>query len=146
MGCVPTSTHGCEKFVAEWKGVTVDSLSTDVSYGLPEWQLAPGEYTRIHRFAVTQRRLFETMDVIPGAPQSIRRLGTEGVRIRIITHRLFIRFFHEHAAAQTVRWLDDHAIPYWDLCFMRTRRQLKPMFTWRTHPRTLNFSAMTIEM
>lgn len=107
--------------VAEWRGVDIDSLPAEVSYGLPEWELLPEEYPRIHRFAVTQRSLFEKMDVVPGAPQSIRRLGTEGVRIRIVTHRLFIRFFHEHAVAQTVRWLDHHAIPYWDLCFMRDK-------------------------
>ena len=70
-----------------------------------EWGLLPGEYDRLHHFAVTQRELFEKMAPIPGAPQSIRRLGTEGIRIRIITHRLFIRWFHEIAVAQTVRWL-----------------------------------------
>ncbi len=40
------------------------------------------------------------------------------MRIRIITHRLFIKFFHLPAVQQTVEWLDSHDIPYWDLCFM----------------------------
>jgi 5'(3')-deoxyribonucleotidase len=109
------------RVAAEWKGVNLDELTEDVSYGLPEWGMVPGEYERMHRFAVTQRQLFELMDPIVGAPQSIRRLGTEGIRIRIITHRPFIRWFHEAAVAQTVRWLDNHAIPYWDLCFMRDK-------------------------
>lgn len=115
------------EITAEWRGVDIEGLSPNVSYGLPEWGVRPalegdpGEYERIHRFAVTQRRLFETMNPIPGAPQSIRRLGSEGVRIRIITHRLFIRWFHETAVAQTVRWLDAQAIPYWDLCLMRDK-------------------------
>lgn len=106
---------------AEWTGVPLEDLSPDVTYGMREWGLLPGEYDRLHRFAVTQRGLFEKMAPIQGAPQSIRRLGTEGIRIRIITHRLFIRWFHEIAVAQTVRWLDNHGVPYWDLCFMRDK-------------------------
>lgn len=106
---------------ADWRGVPVDNLTEDVSYGLPEWGTLPGEYERIHRFAVTQRDLFLEMKPITGAAQAIRRLGTEGVRIRVITHRLFIRSFHKAAVVQTVKWLDAHAIPYWDLCFMRDK-------------------------
>jgi 5'(3')-deoxyribonucleotidase len=115
---------------AEWLGVEPDSLDPDVEFGLAKWGVRqkqgndPGEYDRIHRFAVTQRRLFEDVQPIPGAAQSIRRLGTEGIRIRVITHRLFIRWFHEIAVAQTVRWLDNHAIPYWDLCFMRDKESV----------------------
>ncbi|MGH9003519.1 MAG: 5' nucleotidase, NT5C type, partial [Acidimicrobiia bacterium] len=90
-------------------------------WGLTTWGIKPGEYERLHRFAVTQRDLFGSMRPMTGAPQAIRRLGTEGIRIRIITHRLFIRYFHETAVAQTVRWLDHHGIPYWDLCFMRKK-------------------------
>ncbi|GAA2530869.1 5' nucleotidase, NT5C type [Winogradskya humida] len=106
---------------SDWKGVPQEALTKEVSYGLPEWGTLPDEYSRVHRFAVTQRELFSSMDPIKGAAQSIRRLGSEGVRIRIITHRLFIRHFHETAVSQTVRWLDHHAIPYWDLCFMRDK-------------------------
>jgi 5'(3')-deoxyribonucleotidase len=106
---------------SEWRSVELDELTEDVTYGFPEWNLLPDEYERIHRFAVTQRDLFLEMKPIPGATQSIRRLGTEGIRIRIITHRLFIRHFHQAAVAQTVQWLDKNAIPYWDLCFMRDK-------------------------
>ena len=45
-------------------------------------------------------------------------------RIRIITHRLFIRHFHELAVTQTIAWLDHNAIPYWDLCFMKDKDQV----------------------
>src|SRR5690348_15245755 len=48
----------------------------------------------------------------------------EGIRIRIITHRLIIRYFHEVAVQQTVRWLDHWSIPYWDLCFMRDKGEV----------------------
>lgn len=109
------------EIAAEWRGVPVDDLTESVTYGLPEWGFDAHEYERLHRFAVTQRGLFTTMPPLPGAPQSIRRLGTEGIRIRVITHRLFLRHFHNTAAVQTVDWLDGHAVPYWDLCFMRDK-------------------------
>jgi 5'(3')-deoxyribonucleotidase len=106
---------------AEWLGVPLKDLTTNVTYGLSEWGLSPREYERIHRFAVTQRDLFRVVDPIPGAAQSLRRLTAEGLRIRVVTHRLFISHFHEIAVGQTVQWLESHAIPYSDLCFMRDK-------------------------
>jgi 5'(3')-deoxyribonucleotidase len=75
----------------------------------------------LHRFAVTQRDLFRILNPISGAPQALCTLSAEGVRIRIITHRLFIKYFHQKAVQQTIDWLDYHDIPYWDLCFMRDK-------------------------
>jgi beta-phosphoglucomutase-like phosphatase (HAD superfamily) len=106
---------------AEWRGVDAHELTTEVTYGLPEWGLRQGEYDRLHRFAVTQRQLFSAVEPIKGAPQAVRRLSTEGVRIRIITHRLVIRHFHQDAVQQTVQWLDHHGVPYWDPCFMKEK-------------------------
>jgi 5'(3')-deoxyribonucleotidase len=48
-------------------------------------------------------------------------LSKAGVRIRIITHRLFIKYFHQIAVSQTIQWLDQNDIPYWDLCFMQQK-------------------------
>ncbi|MGB2758061.1 MAG: 5'-nucleotidase [Acidimicrobiia bacterium] len=109
------------EIAAEWLGRPVEELSAPPTWGLTSWGLGEGDYERLHRFAVTQRGLFETMLPLDGAPQVLRRLSNDGVRIRIITHRLFIPYFHETAVAQTVRWLDHHGIPYWDLCFMREK-------------------------
>ena len=82
------------------------------------------QYDSLHRFAVTQRDLFKSCGTIPGARVYLRKLSDEGVRIRIITHRLFIHFFHRDAVSQTIDWLDDHGIPYWDLCFMKDKEQV----------------------
>jgi 5'(3')-deoxyribonucleotidase len=111
---------GLRPIAAEWLGVPVDSLTEQVSWDLPEWGIdrAPGGYEALHKFAVTQRSLFRDLRPMPGAPQALRSLSKRGVRIRIITHRLFIKFFHMPAVQQTVEWLDSHDIPYWDLCFM----------------------------
>ncbi len=114
---------GIRPLAAEWLGVDEASLTRNVSYGLNEWGIAdaPGGYDDFHRFAVTQRDLFTSLKPIHRCPQVMRRLSKEGVHIRIITHRLFIKYFHKQAIYQTVEWLDQHAIPYWDLCFLQQK-------------------------
>lgn len=114
---------GLLPIAAEWLGVDVTSLPERVTWGLPEWGVdkAPGGYEALHRFAVTQRELFRVLPPMPGAPAALRKLSAENVRIRIITHRFFIKHFHQVAARQTIEWLDYHDIPYWDLCFMQEK-------------------------
>jgi 5'(3')-deoxyribonucleotidase len=114
---------GLRPIAAEWLGVNVASLPERVTWGLPEWGVdkAPGGYEALHRFAVTQRELFRVLPPMSGAPAALRRLSAENVRIRIITHRFFIKYFHQVAANQTIEWLDYHDIPYWDLCFMQEK-------------------------
>jgi 5'(3')-deoxyribonucleotidase len=110
---------------AEWFEVDPTTLTENVSYGLKEWGIeSEDQYQSLHRFAVTQRDLFKTEPIIPGARKYLRKLSDEGYRIRIITHRLFIHYFHEMAVRQTIEWLDYHGIPYWDLCFMKEKDQV----------------------
>lgn len=113
---------GLRPLAAEWLNVPLKSLATNVSYGLPEWNLdQAGGYDALHRFAVTQRELFRRLKPLPWAPVVLRRLSRKNVRIRIITHRFFIKFFHQEAARQTIEWLDNYDIPYWDLCFVKDK-------------------------
>jgi 5'(3')-deoxyribonucleotidase len=121
-GVVADFYRGLRPIAAEWLGIDVSQLAEDVSYGLPEWNLdSMGGYQPLHRFAVTQRQLFEKLEPIEGAAASLRRLSERQVRIRIITHRLFINFFHEKAASQTIVWLERYGIPYSDLCLMEDK-------------------------
>jgi beta-phosphoglucomutase-like phosphatase (HAD superfamily) len=122
-GVVADFYAGLRPIAAEWLGVDVATLPERVSWGLVEWGVdqAPGGYERLHRFAVTQKELFLSVPPVPGAAQTLRKLSVEGVRIRIITHRLFIKYFHHVAVSQTISWLDRHDIPYWDLCFMQEK-------------------------
>jgi 5'(3')-deoxyribonucleotidase len=113
--------YGCLRpIAAEWLGVLEDSLTKDVSYGLPEWNLrSKDEYEELHRFAVTQKDFFRKLTPIDGAAATLRRLAySHDIRIRIITHRLYIKYTHQAAVQQTTEWLDAYGIPYWDLCFM----------------------------
>jgi deoxypyrimidine-specific 5' nucleotidase type C protein (NT5C) len=116
---------GLRTIAAEWTGKSLGELPEVVSYSLPEWDLGPfGGYEELHRFAVTQRQLFQKLEPMPGCPSGLRKLSAANIRIRIITHRLVIKYFHKEAIEQTVAWLDIHGIPYWDLCFMREKAEV----------------------
>lgn len=115
--------EGLRPIAAEWLGVSPDDLSDEVTHGLAEWGIdsAPGGYQALHRFAVTQRNLFRELHPLENAPGTLRMLSGRDIRIRIITNRLFIKYFHQQAVRQTIEWLDYYDIPYWDLCFMRDK-------------------------
>lgn len=119
-GCVADFTAALRPIAAKWLGVDVESLTPNPSYGFPEWGLTPGAYEDLHRWAVTQHNIFETVQPIANAGPALRRLGKH-VRIRIITHRLYIKHVHRLAVEQTTCWLDRQGIPYWDLCFMKDK-------------------------
>jgi hypothetical protein len=107
---------------AEWRGLKLKELTKEVSYGLQEWGIAGADYQDLHRFAVTQREIFFTQPPIDGGPATLRRLGhNHSIRIRIITHRLFIKYTHLKSVTQTVEWLEAYGIPYWDICFMKAK-------------------------
>lgn len=121
-GVVADFMRGLKPIAAEWLGVPESALSDEVQYGFPEWDLEPaGGYEALHRFAVKERDLFLKLPPLEGAPAVLRRLSARGIRIRIITHRLYIPWFHREAIRQTSEWLERHGIPYWDLCFMRDK-------------------------
>jgi hypothetical protein len=68
------------EIAADWLDKPIEQLTADVTYGLPEWGLDPmGGYTKLHRYAVTQRGLFLAAPPIPGAPASLRRLNEAGI-------------------------------------------------------------------
>jgi len=110
------------KIAAEWLNKPLEALTTEVTFGLDEWGIAEfGGYDRLHRFAVTQRNIFRDMEPIENAPAILRKLSNQGIRIRIITHRLFLKYSHRTTITQTVDWLDNYDIPYWDICFMNDK-------------------------
>jgi hypothetical protein len=60
-----------------------------------------------------------------GAAEALWRLSDAGVWIRIITHRLYVNWGHAVAVADTVEWLDRHAIPYRDICFLGRKPEVE---------------------
>jgi len=118
-GVVGDFYKAMRKIAAEWLDRPLESLTTEVGFGFDEWGISEfGGYDRLHRFAVTQRNLFRDMEPIKDAPSILRKLSGRDIRIRIITHRLFLKYSHRTTITQTVDWLDSWDIPYWDLCFM----------------------------
>ena len=110
------------KIAAEWLNKPLETLTTEITFGLNEWGIEEfGGYDRLHRFAVTQRNIFRDMEPIEHAPAILRKLSYQGIRIRIITHRLFLKYSHRTTVTQTVDWLDKFDIPYWDICFMNDK-------------------------
>jgi 5'(3')-deoxyribonucleotidase len=123
---------------AHWLGVDVETLTPAPTWGLPEWNLAcKGTYTDFHRHLL-DGEFFRTMPQIPGATESLRRISEElEVRIRIITHRLYISGGHREAAGQTVDWLEDNKIPYWDLCLVADKPAVEANLYIEDSPRNI---------
>lgn len=81
-------------------------------------------FLEVHRQAVSEFGLFRTLAPITGASEALWRLSDAGVRVRIVTHRLVVNFAHAAAVGDTVNWLDDHRIPYRDICFVRDKAEV----------------------
>jgi 5'-nucleotidase len=111
--------------VAE-RGISATSLPDQRGWTFDEWDLdTDGGFDHWHRKAVMEHRMFREMPVMTGAPEALWRLSDAGVWIRIITHRLFVNWGHAIAVSDTVAWLDQHAIPYRDICFLGRKPEVE---------------------
>ena len=112
------------RVVAHERGIDLAELPPQRSWDFTEWDMDREEFERVHRLAVVEHRMFRTMPAIPGAAEALWRLSDAGVWIRLITHRLYTNWGHAIAVADTVAWLDEHSIPYRDLCFLGAKPQV----------------------
>lgn len=105
--------------VAEMRGIDPSSLPPQtVLDEFSEWGMDAGSFSEFHRRAVVEHRIFRQARPLPGVSEALWALSDLGVWIRIITHRLCVNWAHETAAGDTAAWLDEHQIPYRDLCFI----------------------------
>jgi len=112
--------------VAVERDIDPDLLPGERSWDFHEWGVAElGGFDAVHRRAVLEHRMFREMPVMPGAAEALWRLSDAGVWIRIITHRLYVNWGHAVAVADTVEWLDTHAIPYRDICFLGNKPEVE---------------------
>lgn len=119
-------TAAFAEVVAELKGCTVADLPPERSWDFVEWGVdAIGGFEHVHRHAVLEKRMFRTMPAFDGCAEVLWRLSDAGVWIRIITHRLVVHWGHQVAVADTVAWLDEHQIPYRDLCFLGRKPEVE---------------------
>lgn len=119
-------TAAFAEVVADRKGCAPADLPAGRSWDFDEWGLDElGGFESLHREAVLERRMFRTMPAIDGCAEALWRLSDAGVWIRIITHRLVVHWGHQIAVADTVAWLDEHNIPYRDLCFLGRKPEVE---------------------
>jgi 5'-nucleotidase len=118
-------TAGLRAVVAAERGIDPGDLPAERSWGFEEWNLAPGEFERIHHKAVTELNLLRNLPPIEGCADALWRLSDAGIWIRIITHRLYVNWGHQVAVSDTVAWLDEARVPYRDLCFLGAKPEVE---------------------
>ena len=102
---------------AEALGVPERDLADDHDWGFSQWGLDKDSFIEMHERAVVEHRIFRDMQMIDGASEVLQKLSTEGVYIRVVTHRLILPGTHKLVVSDTVDWLDRNEIPYSDICF-----------------------------
>jgi 5'(3')-deoxyribonucleotidase len=123
--CADYTTAFAEVVAAE-RGCAPGDLPLGRSWDFAEWHLDElGGFERLHRLAVLEKRIFRDMPAIEGCAEALWRLSDAGVWIRIITHRLVVHWGHQIAVGDTVAWLDEHNIPYRDLCFLGRKPEVE---------------------
>jgi 5'-nucleotidase len=118
-------TRALRRVLATKRGVDPEQFPLDHSWDFGEWGVGSDEFSRLHREAVLEHRMFLTMPPVPGAADALWRLSDAGIWIRIITHRIYGNWGHAVAVADTVAWLDRVGIPYRDLCFLGAKPQVE---------------------
>ena len=107
-------------------GIPAESLPPRSAWDFSEWGIRDEDHFReVHRRAVLEHRVFRSMPVVEGCADALWRLSDAGVWIRIITHRLYVNWGHHEAVSDTVAWLDEHGIPYRDLCFLGAKPEVQ---------------------
>ncbi len=117
--------RGFREIVAADRGVEPATLPVPTEWGFGAWGLDDADYARLHRLAVSDKRMLRHLPPIDGSTETLWRLSDMGVWIRIITHRLYVNWGHAAAVSDTVSWLDDHRIPYRDICFLGAKPQVE---------------------
>ena len=112
------------------KNVAVSDIpaATDWSFVKSGWPFESEEdFLATHKKAVVEYNLFNSLEPITGASDSLWELSDHGVRIRIVTYRLVVNFSHSQAVQDTISWLESPRpdgrplIPYRDICFVKDK-------------------------
>lgn len=123
-GVVADYENRMREVTAEITGTDPRSIPIANTWSLVEsgWPFRDEQdFLRVHQIAVNEHGLYRQMDPIAGASKALWVLSDAGIRIRVVTHRLVVNFLHATAVADTVSWLDEHKIPYRDICFVRDK-------------------------
>ena len=116
---------GFRDVVAHDRGVDPQTLPMPTEWGFHHWGIDDMEFARLHKLAVSEKRMLRHLPLIEGCADALWRLSDLGAWIRIITHRLYVNWGHAAAVSDTVAWLDDNRIPYRDICFLGAKPQVE---------------------
>lgn len=111
--------------VAGHRGVPAETLTTEVTWDFAEWGLDRAAFLEHHHRAVVDDHIFASVPPVDGVSDALWRLSDAGVWIRIITHRLVSNWSHATVVSDTVNWLDEHRVPYRDLCFLGEKPEVE---------------------
>lgn len=111
--------------VAAELGVDAATLGPQVAWDYHSWGVDDDMFMDLHKRAVLEHRMFRTMQPMAGVAEALWKLSDAGVWIRLITHRLYTNWGHQVAVSDTVAWLDEHGIPYRDLCLLGDKPQVE---------------------
>ena len=120
-GVCAQHTEAFRPIVAKETGVAESDLPLVRDWNFAAWGLSEDEFELLHSKAVKDYRMFLHMDVMEGCAEALWRLSDAGVRIRIVTHRLYSNWGHQVTVSDTVEWLDKNQIPYRDICFLANK-------------------------
>ncbi len=115
---------GFRDVVAAELGVEPESLTRPAEWGYEHWGIGADDFNRLHKLAVTEKRMLRNLPMMEGCADALWRLSDLGVWIRIITHRLYVNWGHAITVSDTVAWLDEHRVPYRDICFLGDKPQV----------------------
>lgn len=115
---------GFRALAARHLGIEEDALPPAHTWEMTEWGLEEGAIDELFRISVTQERLFRHLPAYDRVGEVLTQLSHDGVHIRIVTHRLALPGAHANTVHDTVEWLEEHGIPYWDLCFLGRKSDL----------------------
>ncbi len=124
-GVVADYTLGFRDVAAEVLDRDPETLPIERSWDFKEWGIDKADFDRLHEIAVNERRMLRDLPMIEGSDDALWRLSDAGIWIRVVTHRLYVNWGHAAAISDTVTWLDDHRIPYRDICFLGAKPEVE---------------------
>lgn len=115
---------GFRAIAARHLGVDPGELPPANTWEMAEWGIDAERLDELFHLAVSEERIFRHLPVYDRVGEVLRGLSHEGVHIRIVTHRLALPGAHARTVHDTVEWLEEAGIPYWDLCFLGRKSDL----------------------
>lgn len=89
---------------------------TDYCFVKSGWPLKNRDDYMNNHINFVEQGGFLSLPAMPNASEVLHKLVNEGVRIRIVTHRLLRNGTYAQSISDTVRWLDHNNIPFHDFC------------------------------